>query len=451
MNSTRNNPIYRRGILALVAMLALSALPLQAAKERKPIKPGFNLFSKEQDIAMGQEAAVEIEKEVQVLDDPELTAYIAKIGQNLARNSQDPSYPFVFKVVADDAINAFALPGGPIYIHTGLIKAADNEAQVAGVMGHEIGHVVLRHSTNQASKASMFQLPALLAAGMLDKQGGMLAALGQVGLGLGLNSALLSYSRKAEHDSDIVGARMLAETGYSPVEMATFFKKLEEAGGGGGPQFLSSHPNPGNRVEYVTDEITGYRNSTDYITNTPEFAKMKQRAMRATPAKPVASGDGGSSSAGVVDGVYQGDGYSFQTPAGWQARPSQGDPGMAALPANGVVGEGIARGILVGFSEADGSNLQRSTDKLLGTLKSQNKGLELMSGQRQGVQIDGASGESLFLEGPSPISGQREYVWLITALHPSKGLFYMAMISPTAEYEELRGRFEEAVRTIDFR
>lgn len=453
MYSRRNQPFYRSGILALAAVLALSALPLQAATERKPIKPGFNLFSKEQDIAMGQEAAVEIEKEVQVVEDRELTAYIERIGKKLAQNSQDPSYPFVFKVVADGAINAFALPGGPIYIHTGLITAADNEAQVAGVIGHEIGHVVLRHSTNQASKASLFQLPAMLAAGMLDKKGGMLAALGQVGLGLGLNSALLSYSRKAEHDSDIVGARMLAQSGYSPVEMATFFQKLEEAGGAGGPQFLSSHPNPGNRVEYVTEEITGYRNSTDYITNTPEFSKMKQRAMRVTPSKKPATsgGDGGGQAAGVVNGVYQGDGYAFQVPAGWQARPSQGDPGMAALPANGVVGEGIARGILVGFSQADGSNLQRSTDKLLDTLKSQNKGLQLMSGQRQGVKVDGAPGESLFLEGPSPISGQREYVWLVTALHPSKGLFYMAMISPTGEYEELRGRFEDAVRTIDFK
>jgi len=434
-------------------MLALSAVAVQAATERKPIKPGFNLFSKEQDIAMGQEAAVEIEKEVQVVEDRELTAYIERIGKKLAQNSQDPTYPFVFKVVADGAINAFALPGGPIYIHTGLITAADNEAQVAGVIGHEIGHVVLRHSTNQASKASLFQLPAMLAAGMLDKKGGMLAALGQVGLGLGLNSALLSYSRKAEHDSDIVGARMLAQSGYSPVEMATFFQKLEEAGGGGGPQFLSSHPNPGNRVEYVTEEITGYRNSTEYITNTPEFSKMKQRAMRVTPSKKPAtsSGDGGGQAAGVVNGVYQGDGYAFQVPAGWQARPSQGDPGMAALPANGVVGEGIARGILVGFSQADGSNLQRSTDKLLDTLKSQNKGLQLMSGQRQGVKVDGAPGESLFLEGPSPISGQREYVWLVTALHPSKGLFYMAMISPTGEYEQLRGRFEDAVRTIDLK
>lgn len=452
MYSRKKSSMLRAGIAALAAVLALSSAPLQAATERKPVKPGFNLFSKEQDIALGQEAAAEIEKEVEVVNDKQLTSYVERIGKRLAPHSQDPDYPFTFKVVADPNINAFALPGGPIYIHTGLITSADNEAQVAGVMGHEIGHVVLRHSTNQASKATLFQLPAMLAAGVLDKKGGMLAGLGQLGLSLGLNSALLSYSRKAEHDSDIVGARMLAAAGYSPLEMATFFEKLEAAGGGGGgPQFLSSHPNPGNRVKYVTEAITGYRNSTDYITNTPEFAKMKQRAQRIQPSKSSAAPSGGQAAGGsaqVVDGVYQGDGYAFQPPAGWQARPSQEGGGMAALPANGIVGEGIARGILVGYSEADGSNLQRSTDKLLKTLQSQNNGLEPLSGMRQGLRVDGQPGESVFLEGPSPINGEREYVWLVSALHPSKGLFYMAMISPTGEYDQLRGLFEDSVRTI---
>ena len=457
MHSRRNTSFLRAGIGVLVAVLALGGLPTYAATERKPVKPGFNLFSKQQDIAMGQEAAVEIEKEVQIVNDRELTAYIEKIGKKLAQHSQDPEYPFTFKLVADPAINAFALPGGPIYIHTGLITSADNEAQVAGVMGHEIGHVVLRHSTNQASKATMFQLPAMLAAGILDQKGGMLSALGQLGLGLGLNSALLSYSRKAEHDADIVGARMLSAAGYSPVEMATFFQKLEEAGGGGGPQFMSSHPNPGNRVEYVTAEITGYRNSTDYITNTREFPAMKARAAKIQPSKkaaaapPTGGGQTADGASRVVDGVYKGDGYSFRMPSSWQARPSQQDPGMAALPSNGVVGEGIARGILVGFSDADGANLQRATDSLVKTLTSTNKGLAAMDGQRQGVRIDGATGESLFLEGPSPINGEREYVWLVTALHPNKKLFYMAMISPTGEYNELRGRFEEAVRSLQLK
>jgi len=261
-----------------IVLVSVLALTLPAAHgQGKAIKPGFNLFSKDQDIALGKEAAVEIEKEVQVVNDRELTAYIDRMGRKLAANSQDPEYDFTFKVVADPAINAFALPGGPIYINTGLIANADNEAQLAGVVGHEIGHVVLRHSTNQASKSAMFQLPAMLAGGALNKQGGMLASLGSIGLGLGLNSALMRYSRKAETQSDIVGARMMAASGYNPIEAANFFKKLEEAGGARGPEFLSSHPNPGNRSETIREEIAAFPNR-NYTTNSREFERMKARA-----------------------------------------------------------------------------------------------------------------------------------------------------------------------------
>ena len=462
MRSFGNRSLMRGKLRTIVAALALSALTLHAATERKQIKPGFNLFSKEQDIQLGQEAAAEIEKEVQVVKDKELTAYIEKIGRKLAAVSPDPSYPFTFKVVADPSINAFALPGGPTYIHTGLIAAADNEAQVAGVMGHELGHVVLRHSTNQASKAAMFQLPAMLASGVLGQKGGMLAALGQLGLGFGVNSAMMSYSRKAEHDSDIVGARMLAQAGYNPVEMATFFQKLDEAGGARGPQFLSSHPNPGNRVQYVTEEIRDYRHATAYVTNTKEFPQMKQRAARIAPSKTGAGGGqktgggattgagaGAGAGVGLVNGIYSGDGFAFKPPSGWQARAAQQGSGMTALPANGVIGNGIARGVLADYAPAERSNLRASTDKLIQSLAQQNQGLAALDGMRQSISLDGVAAESVFLEGPSPIQGQREYVWLVTALQP-KGLFYMAMISPVNEYQELRGQFEEAVRSLTF-
>jgi predicted Zn-dependent protease len=214
----------RRLALALVVATGLA----QAAKE---IRPGWNLFSPEQDVQLGQEGVKEIEKEVQVVDDKQLTNYIADIGKRLAANSQAPDYPYSFKVVADDSINAFALPGGPIYVHTGLITAADNEAQVAGVLAHEVGHVALRHSTHQISKARAWQIPLALAAGALEKSGGLLGTLGQMGIGFGANSLFMKYSRDAEKDADIVGARMMARTGYDPVEMARFFEKLQSAGG----------------------------------------------------------------------------------------------------------------------------------------------------------------------------------------------------------------------------
>ena len=224
-------PRYLRlaaGLLAFVS-IALAA---------RQIKPGWNLFRPEQDVQLGREAAKEIEQQVEVVQDKRLTAYVARIGDRLAKASQAPDYPYTFKVVADKNINAFALPGGPIYVHTGLISAADNESQLAGVVAHEVAHVALRHSTSRASKAAAFQIPMVLAAQVLGKKGGLLGSLGQIGIGFGVNSLFLKYSRKAGKDADIVGARMMARVGYDPVEMARFFEKLDGSGAEAGcPSF----------------------------------------------------------------------------------------------------------------------------------------------------------------------------------------------------------------------
>ncbi len=446
----------RKYILAF--FLVLGAQGLWAQQE--PIEPGFNLFSKDQDIQLGKEAAASIEKEVQVVDNARLTAYVNDIGQKLAKVSQDPSYPFTFKVVADSSINAFALPGGPIYVHSGLIAAADNEAQMAGVIAHEIGHVVLRHSTNQASKQSIFQIPAALAAGALGNSGGLLGSLANLGIGFGLNSVLLKYSRSAEHDADIVGARMLAAAGYNPVEMATFFQKLEKEGGAQGPQFLASHPNPGNRVQYVTEEIQSYRTG-NYTTNTPAFSGMKsiaagikpvEKKAEATAAPASAVPQGTTAAAGRVSGP----GFSLEPPSGWQVFRDEKDGSATILPANGAQrtarGETeILRGIMTGYYDATGSNsLSAATQNFIGELRKSNSGLRPIPGDQKSLHVDGEPSQSNFLEGPSTtIRGARENVWLVTTQRP-QGLFYLAMISPVEEYGGLYPGFQATLDSVRF-
>src|SRR5437016_12156204 len=149
-------------VIVIAAALAISAL---ARKPGEPIKPRFNLFSKQQDIQLGQQAAAEVRKQSRPVSSSELQDYIRRIGERLAATPdvRDSGFQFTFTLVNDKSINAFALPGGPTFVHTGLVLAADNEAQVAGVLGHEISHVILRHGTNQASKANLMQIPALLA------------------------------------------------------------------------------------------------------------------------------------------------------------------------------------------------------------------------------------------------------------------------------------------------
>ena len=220
----------------------------------RPPKPGFNLFSPQQDIQLGKEAKAQVEAQQPVIKDAGINGYLTQIGRKLAASPHAGDWPFSFEAVNDKNINAFALPGGPMFINTATITAADNEAQLAGVMAHEMSHVVLRHGTHQASKAQLIQLPAVLAGDMMG--GGMLGALGRLGINLGANSLLLKYSRDAEAQADYNGALIMADAGYNPLEMARFFEKLQSKGSEGGlANFLSDHPTPGNRVKAVEQEI----------------------------------------------------------------------------------------------------------------------------------------------------------------------------------------------------
>lgn len=267
--------------LAIMTLLLAAAV---AAQGQRQLRPGFNLFTKEQDIQLGKEAAGQVEKEMTLITDAELNDYVRRIGERLAATPEAGDFPYSFKIVHDKTINAFALPGGPTYLHTGLLAAADNEAQVAGVMAHEIAHVALRHGTNQVSKANLIQLPAALAAAAAGRNQSLLGQLAQLGIGIGATSLLLKYSRNAERDADLLGTRMMARVGYDPVEMARFFEKLEAAEGKSrGLQFFSSHPNPGNRVKAVQAEIQ-YLPARAYTTgDQQEFRRIKQRVAALPP------------------------------------------------------------------------------------------------------------------------------------------------------------------------
>ena len=261
--------------LLIVLIVLLSAVTLTA--QSKKLKPGFNLFSLDQDVQLGKESAAEVEKKMKVLDNPELQTYISTVGKKLTSSPEAGEFPYSFKVVVDKSINAFALPGGPMYIHTGLIAAADSESQMVGVMAHEVSHVALRHGTNQASKQQMLQLPAALAGETLGAKGGMLGTLSQLGIGLGANSVLLKFSRGAESDADLLGTRLMHKAGYNPIELANFFRKLEAEHGNQSKlaeMFMASHPNPGNRVEAVQREVKTLP-ARSYDGETSQFNKMK--------------------------------------------------------------------------------------------------------------------------------------------------------------------------------
>ncbi len=271
----------------IVAVPILTAILIALAWAQGPTQfhPGFNLFSKQQDVQLGQENAAQVRKQMKVVHDAFLTEYVTRVGNRLvgSREARESGFPFTFEVVADPSINAFALPGGPMFINTGLLKAVDNEAQLAGVMGHEMSHVILRHGTNQASKSKLIELPAVL--GSQVAGGSLIGQLTQLGIGLGANSVLLKFSRSAESQADLMGSHLMAEAGYNPIEMAHFFEKLNAQSGGRTIQFFSDHPNPDNRERAIEQEVQKLPQQ-DYRFQTGQFDQMKKFVARIREPKP---------------------------------------------------------------------------------------------------------------------------------------------------------------------
>ena len=268
--------MHFRTIALLIAATCLGGTAQAARQPGEPFHPGMNFFSKEQDVQLGREAAQQVRQKYREARSPVLQDYVRTLGQRLASTPQarESGFPFNFTVLEDKSVNAFALPGGPMFIFTGLIRNVDNEAQLAAVMSHEMAHVILRHGTHEASKANLIKLPVLLAGEALGSQS-LLTML----TNLGANAFILKYSRDAESEADALGAHLMAEAGYDPAEMARFFNKLNAAGGRSSSwtQFLSDHPNPGNRERAILQEAQLIQGRYGYETGGFQRAKSEVR------------------------------------------------------------------------------------------------------------------------------------------------------------------------------
>ena len=240
----------------------------------------------------GQQSAAQVAKQLPVLPDSDpVTIYVQRLGQQLAAHAPGEKWPYTFHVVNQKEINAFALPGGPVFVNLGTIQAADNEAELAGVMAHEISHVVQRHGTRAASKQMAAQLPLAILGGVMGQ--GALSQMAQMGLGFGIGSYFLKNSRTAESEADLLGTDIMYDTGFNPRAMADFFTKLQAEGGARGPQFFSDHPDPGNRAQAVAKEVATLPRKASYRSDSAEFRDIKQRVagMRPLTAQQIAERD----------------------------------------------------------------------------------------------------------------------------------------------------------------
>jgi len=279
-------PAPRRA-LALMVFVSVSAAGLVA---QTVVKPPKNKYTPKQDVQLGKEAAAEVRKEYPVIEDPRIVRYLARLGDRLVaaapESLKEPVYEYSFTPVNLKDINAFALPGGPMFVNRGMFDASASEGEVVGVMAHELSHVLLRHGTANMSKAQNPWLQLGQIAGVVGGAvvGGAAGSVISQGSQFGLGTLLLRYSRDYEKQADLLGAQTMARAGYDPRELARMFETIErESKGGSGPQWMSSHPNPGNRTQYITREAESL--SVASAADQGEFEPIKATFASLPPAK----------------------------------------------------------------------------------------------------------------------------------------------------------------------
>jgi len=240
-------------------------------------KGTIDFYSLEKESKLGRELAAEVDRQAKFIDDPVITEYINRLGQNIVLHS-DAKVPFIIKVVDSADVNAFALPGGFFYVNSGAILAADSEAEIAGVMAHEIAHVAARHGVEQASKATLAQYLSI----PLIFVGGPLGAIVQNAAGILVPLTFLKFSRGAEEEADRLGLQYLWASGYDPTALLSFFEKLkakEKKEPGFLAKVFSTHPATGDRMDKARTLLTRFPDRDEYKITTSEFDQVKQRLL----------------------------------------------------------------------------------------------------------------------------------------------------------------------------
>jgi hypothetical protein len=459
----------------------------------EPPPPCKNAFSKEQEIAEGAKVAAQVYKQMPVLPESDpLSRYVADMGAKLTVHAPGGpmAWPYSFHVVASPDINAFALPGGAMFVNVGAIQAAETESQLAGVMAHELSHVVMRHATcnitKQQKKSTWYGLGAIASAILLGNGAAGSAAVNGIGLLQGMD--FLHMSREDEMQADLMGTNILYEAGYDPRGLAQIFETIQARVGSGGAEFFSDHPNPGNRTKYVMDEIATLPPRKNQIVQTAAFKRAHALAdsARTFTAQEVKAGvwkrgnyaAGPGPNAGTVAAVsdsaarpgagtlssepahylsdaalgldaglatYHGPGFAMDIPGNWTASQAQ-DGSVTIAPAGGAGSFGIAYGAMVGMARTgssaalDSNGLLDATKQLVLRFSSGDGALQQI-GEIQPAKVGQQRGYAVELRGQSPVSdGQRnaqEHDWLVATARPDGGVSYAVFVAPERDWNKL--------------
>ena len=472
------SPHVARPVLALMLALTLAA---GVAEAQTKINPGWNMFSPQQDVEIGAQSASEAERQLPILNDREVENYVNSIGQRLAQNAGGPQFQYRFRVVNASDINAFALPGGYIYLNRGIIDNAKTEGEVAGVLAHEIAHSALRHGTHQASKAYAAQAGLQILGGLLGgKVGGNTAQILNTVGGVGLNALFLKFSRELETQADVRGAQILAASGYTPADMVSFFNQLAKVDKSRKTTWLSHHPAPPDRIARIEKERQLLREPATPTQNVARLNSVQSRlrgygsaptmAQIAQGARPTTGSannppmtSSGTSGVGRVEApsrtfrqyTNRTRSYAVSYPSNWRVYETDGF-GVTLAPEGGV---GTVRGrsevvygAIVNHYEPQGggrATMQSATTDLLNQIRQASPHLRVIRGSTQQLRTGGGSTAlAASLRGRNPNTNLDERVTVVTRALPDGHLMYLVFVTPEAEARNYSSVLNQMVNTL---
>jgi Zn-dependent protease with chaperone function len=458
---------------AATVALAL-ALPAGLAAQTV-VKLPKNKYTPQQDVQLGREAAAEVRQQYPLIKDERIQKYLTSLGDRLVaaapQELKQPVYEYSFTPVNLKEINAFALPGGPMFVNRGMFDAAATEGEVVGVMAHELSHVLLRHGTANATKAQnpwlqLGQIAGAVGGAVVGGEAGSAIAQGSQ---FGLGTLLLRYSRDYEKQADLLGAQIMARAGYDPRALAHMFETIEKESrsGGGSPQWMSSHPNPGNRSVYINQEAALLTIAAP--ADTTGFQPAKTMFASLVPAKAssdVGKGNGTSAPESVgtpgqpvpkpsaqFTQVNGGKVFQASVPDNWTSLSSK--TAIKVVPQNGygqLNGQTVfSHGVEFGVAKASSRDLQQATSSWLNDVAQSNPQLRL-GGQQQQMRISQRTAIATPLVNPSPLGGQERIVVYTTFLADGATMFYYLTVVPEKDapiFEDVFRRIVESIKLTD--
>jgi len=460
---------------ACVLAVALFVMPITSLAQTQ-IKYHSNKYKPTDDVQLGRRAAAEAEQQFPLLRDSEVQSYVEEVGQRLVASIppefQHPEFRYYFKVINASDINAFALPGGPMYVNRGMIQAARSEGEMAGVMAHELSHVALRHGTAQATKAQKYSLLA----GIAGIAGSILGGgnLGQLAAG-SVGVYFLKFSREYETEADLLGARIMANAGYDPRELANMFQTIQRQGGGGGG-FFSDHPSPANRYQRINQEAQYLQvrnvshDNREFIAvnerlrgygRAPSMAEIQRSGQRyPNQGDPYPNGDRTgypNRPSGRVD--YPSSRFrsyrvlnvaQVSVPENWREVTDSNDsiwfaPSGAYGSANGQ--SSFTHGVNFGVFQPNSRNLQQATNEFVNALQQTNGNLRSRGGYMR-TTIDGRNALSIALNNVNEATGRQEIVTVITTQLRSGEVLYMIAVAPNEDFGNYQNVFQNILRSM---